>query len=63
MNAKEFFDAVSEMREAQNLHTVEDTVESFTRKKQTEKVVDNEIQRVRQIMLDKQARERLKDLL
>ena len=33
MNAKEFFEAVAEMREAQNMHAVEDTAESFNRKK------------------------------
>ena len=46
MNAREFFDAVVEMRKAQNRYFRMRTTENLNHAKKMEKVVDDEIRRV-----------------
>ena len=46
MNAREFFDAVVEMRKAQSKYFRKRTTNNLINAKKTEKVVDDEIKRV-----------------
>lgn len=49
MNAKQFFDKVSEMREAQKAYFRTRTSTDLNRSKALEREIDNEIERVRNI--------------
>lgn len=53
MNAKEFFDKVVEMREAQKKYFRMRTSAELTRSKQLEKEIDKEIERVQEQMKPK----------
>lgn len=58
MNAREFFDAVVEMRKAQSKYFRMRTTENLNNAKRLEKIVDEEIRRVEDIKM----RERYKTL-
>ena len=54
MNAKEFYDTVKAMREAQRGYFKFRTKQFLDESKRLEKTIDSEIKRVEQIKLDKQ---------
>lgn len=54
MNAKEFYDTVKEMREAQRNYFKYRTKQFLEQSKSLERAIDDEIKRVEQIKLDKQ---------
>lgn len=57
MNAKEFFDKVSEMRQAQKAYFKMRTSTDLRRCKQLEKEIDQEIERVSCIIREREQRE------
>lgn len=57
MNAKEFFEKVAEMREAQKKYFRMRTSSDLTLSKRLEKEIDDEIARVREVMKPKQPTE------
>ena len=51
MNAREFFDTVTEMRKAQSKYFRMRTTENLNKAKRLEKIVDEEIRRVEDIKM------------
>jgi hypothetical protein len=55
MNAKQFFDTVSRLRDKQKEYFRTRSSSALRESKQLEKQIDDEIERVRQVLLDKRS--------
>ena len=55
MNAKQFFDTVSRLRDKQKEYFRTRSSSALRESKQLEKQIDNEIERVKQVLLDKRS--------
>lgn len=55
MNAKQFFDTVSRLRDKQKEYFRTRSSSALRESKQLEKQIDNEIERVKQVLLDQRS--------